>query len=473
MAIRLVDWHALDRAIDGSVVLPESAQYDWVRKPFIARFDDIRPAAVVLCKAPHDVAAALEFARVASLEVAPRSGGHCFAGFSSTSGLVLDVSPMADVTVDSDVAFVGAGLRIGALYDSLLPHGATIPSGSCPSVGIGGTTLGGGLGVLGRRYGLTSDHVVAAEVVLADGRIVQVDESHDADLFWALRGAGGGNFGVVTQFTFRLRPAPRMTNFYFVWDFRHAAAVVGAWQRTAPEMADEMAAGLALTATDNIEEAPFVEVYGAMLGNASDTGQLLGDLVARVGDEPATTSLRELSYHETAMFQAGLLSAANTVVETPEGPVARQGYRFTKSEFFEQPLSADAVARLVAVFPAGRVPGEYRGLEFVPWRGAYCRVDPAATAFVHRSALFSLKHAVLVPPDTSAEAKAAAHRWVTSSWAAAHPCGSGYVYPNFPDPDLTGWADAYYGTNYDRLRRVKARYDPDQVFRFQQSIEPG
>jgi FAD/FMN-containing dehydrogenase len=195
------DWGALQRAIEGDVVLPGSADYGSVRKPVMARFELVRPLAVVRCATPADVAATLAVARRLRLPTAIRSGGHSVAGRSSTDGIVLDVTPMRSVAVAEEVATVGAGVRLGDLYDELAEHGLTIPAGCGSSVGIAGLTLGGGLGILGRKHGLTCDHLLRAQVVLADGRVVECDEHHD--LFWALRGAGGGHFGVVTSLVFR------------------------------------------------------------------------------------------------------------------------------------------------------------------------------------------------------------------------------------------------------------------------------
>jgi len=156
------DWDALQSAIAGEVVLPESPGYDAARKPTIARFHDARPQAIVLCETAEDVSGAILFARRSGLETASRSGGHCFAGRSSTRGVVLDVSPMRSVSVSGGVATVGAGARLGGVYDALDGHGLTIPAGCGPDVGIAGLTLGGGLGILGRKYGLTSDSLLAA-----------------------------------------------------------------------------------------------------------------------------------------------------------------------------------------------------------------------------------------------------------------------------------------------------------------------
>jgi FAD/FMN-containing dehydrogenase len=224
------DWGALQSAIAGEVVLPSSPDYESVRKPAISRFHDVRPRAIVLCRAPADVSETISFARRSGLKTATRSGGHCFAGYSSTSGMVVDVSPMRSVSVSGGVATVGTGARLGDVYDSLDEHGLTIPAGCGPSVGIAGLTLGGGLGILGRKYGLTSDQLLAAQIVLADGRVVECDEHHDRELFWALRGAGGGNFGVVTSLTFNTIPAPAATVFHLIWPHTLAPALIDAWQ---------------------------------------------------------------------------------------------------------------------------------------------------------------------------------------------------------------------------------------------------
>jgi len=168
----------LQGAITGRVVLPGSSDYDSLRKPSIPRFHDVRPQAVVRCETPTDVAETIRLARRTGLRAAARSGGHCFAGHSSTEGVVIDVTPMRSVSVSGGTATVGAGARLGAVYDSLDEHDLTIAAGCGPTVGIAGLTLGGGLGILGRKHGLTADNLLAAQVVLADGRVVDCDDHH-------------------------------------------------------------------------------------------------------------------------------------------------------------------------------------------------------------------------------------------------------------------------------------------------------
>jgi FAD/FMN-containing dehydrogenase len=426
----------------------------------MARYHDASPRAVVLCKSPADVSETIAFARRFGLPTVPRSGGHCFAGRSSTGGIVIDVSPMNAVSVSGDVATVGAGARLGEVYDALDERGLTIPAGCGPTVGISGLALGGGLGILGRKHGLTSDSLISAQVVLADGRVVECDEDREPDLFWALRGASGGSFGVVTSLVFRAVPAPAATAFHLTWPFVRASEVVAAWQDWSPGGPDELAASLLLTASDDPTEPPEVNVFGAMVGAESDAQRVLGDLVARVGVDPASASLKHASYRELKRHLA----------EHGFGDDRPDGHQLNKSEFFRGPLPEEAVEALVGNFGSGRVAGQSRELDFTPWGGAYNRVSSASTAFAHRQELFALLHLAVVDAGASAAEWEDARGWLGRSWSSVRPWGSGGVYPNWPDPELEGWARAYHGGNLDRLAQLKQRYDPDNFFRFHQSV---
>jgi FAD/FMN-containing dehydrogenase len=455
------DWRALQDAIAGDVVLPGSPEYDVVRKPAMVRFHDVRPRAVVPCETDLDAVEVIGFTKRFGLGVAIRSGGHCFAGRSSTDAVLIDVSPMRSVTVRAGVVTVGAGTRLGELYDALDRHGLTIAAGCGPTVGIAGLALGGGLGILGRRGGLTCDSLRRARIVLADARIINCDEHHEEDLFWALRGAGGGNFGVVTSLVFDSVPAPPATGFHLVWPANVAAAVIEAWQAWAPDAPDELAASLLIKAGRDVDLPVAVNLFGAMVGTESDTVKLCDEFVARTGHDPTSTSLVPASYRETKQYLADLgdqMDGAAPEVSVQPGPV------YSKSEFFRQPLPTDATAALVDSLVTGRRRGESRALDFTPWAGAYNTVPETATAFVHRAERFLLKHELVLDPDASTPATAAGRRWLTRSWALVHPWGSGGVYPNFPDPELENPGRAYYGINLERLVGVKRRYDPDHVF---------
>lgn len=444
---------APDLAALPGAILPGSADYELARKPPIANFHDARPQAIALCGSAEDVAEAIALARRTGLETAVRSGGHCFAGRSSTDGIVIDVSPMRSLSLSRGLATVGGGARLDDVYDALHDHGRTLAAGCGPTVGIAGLALGGGLGILGRKHGLTSDQLVGAEVVLADGRVVDCDAQRDEDLFWALRGAGGGSFGVVTRLELRTLPAPTATSFHLIWPIEHAAAVIAAWQTWAPLAPDELAASLLVTAPGDVERPPVVHLFGAMLGTAADAAEQVGELVAVAGADPASSSLSQMTYRDTKRHLA------------EHGPGDDQpGPAFSKSEFFGRAQPSDTIEALVDHLVGDRIPGESRELDFSPWGGAYNRVRGDATAFVHRAELFLLKHAVVIEPG-SPEREQAAREWLRRSWELVHPHGSGGVYPNFPDPELADPGRAYYGANYERLLRVKAEYDPDGFFR--------
>jgi FAD/FMN-containing dehydrogenase len=462
---------ALEAAIEGTVALADSPDYEQVRGPAWAQFEVVRPEVVVLCTTPGDVAETIAFARRVGVETVARCGGHCFAGRSSTPGILIDLSQMRSVHVDDGIATVGAGALLGDVYDELDGLGLTIAAGSCPSVGIAGLTLGGGLGIVGRTYGLTSDQLVGAKVVLADGRVVDCDENRDADLFWSLRGAGGGQFGVVTSFAFRTVPADELTCFKLTWPYTLAASAIEVWQDWAPDAPDELAASLLVNAPGNLQE-PIVTVFGAMLGAGAETARALDQIIVRLGAEPASTRFEQLSNQSAKRFLAEQAPGAEHQEDTAQIEPSRP-LMLSKSEFFRGQLPLEAIAALVDAFTATRVPGQARELDFTPWAAAYNRVHPEATAFAHRGERFLLKHAIVLDADASGAERDTAREWLARSWSLVHPYGSGAVFPNFPDPDLTDWATAYYGANYERLTRVKARYDPENVFRFHQSLSPA
>ena len=458
--------HVRQLTIRGEVLVAGSAGYESARRSQIARFDDVRPYAVVRCRVPEDVAQALAFARQEGLHVALRSGGHCFAGRSSTTGLVIDVSAMDGISISEGTVTVGAGARLAKVYDALAAHDRTIAAGCGPTVGIAGLTLGGGLGILGRSHGLTADQLLAARAVLADGRIIDCDQDRHGDLFWALRGAGGGQFAAVTELVFRTLPAPKATRFHLVWPWTMGPAVISAWQAWAPDAPDGVAASLVARVPADADMPPFLTVFGAVVDQEIAARAQLDKFVADIGVAPTHEIYVRGPYREIKRDLAEY-----DVSSGERRPVEREsGHSYSKSEFFRRELHPDLIAELLAHFAGRRRQQEARVLDFTPWGGAYNRVPADATAFAHREDRFLLKHEVVVDAAATQAERHAARGWLSRSWALVHPSGSGGVYPNFPDPDLEDAARAYHGANLDRLRRVKATYDPDNVFRFTQSI---
>ena len=455
MATIQTPWRELTTALEGEVVLPHSPIYDDIRKPPIPRFHDVRPQAVVLCRTPADVAEAIAFACRSDIALTVRSGGHDFAGRSSGPGLVLDLRAMHSLEVADGLAIVGPGFQLGNLYDALAQHEVTIPAGCGATVGIGGQALGGGLGLLGRSRGLTSDQVVAAEVVLPDTRVVECDDQHHEDLFWALRGAGSVGLGVVTRLKLRTVAEPAATSFDFEWPYGHASALIAAWQEWSPAGPDALAASLLVTVGPEAGAEPVVHLFGSMIGSEAETEALLDDFVSVAGSDPVSAERSHMRYGSLKNYLAA---------QGPGDQGDEDGRPYMKSEFFGKPLPAGAVQALVELFVRGRRPGEARKLDFMPWGGAYNRVPADATAFPHRQELFLLEHSVVVPRGFDEGATEEARTWLSSSWELVHPSGSGGVYANFPDVDLPDEQRAYWGGNLERVRRVKGKYDPKGVF---------
>ena len=460
-----VEWEVLDGLVGGEVILPGSAEYDTARKPAMARFHEVRPAAIVRCERPADASAAIGLARRRGLPVSIRCGGHSVAGRSSGEGIVIDVTPMRCVSAGDGSATVGAGARLGDLYDALYAHGVTVPAGCGPSVGIAGLTLGGGIGVLGRKYGLTCDRLRRAQVVLANGNVVECDADHHPDLFWALRGAGGGNFGVVTSFVFDTVTAPETTAFHLRWSTNQAVALIESWQAWAPVAAEEVDATLRL-ASDSRGASAGVELFGAVLASEAEAREHLGGFTSEAGQRPRSASFRPLSYPEAKRY----LNELDQHDEQSSDDSGSRGHLFAKSEFFRRRLDRATIEALVRNLAREIHGARSREIAFMPWGAAYNRVAPDATAFPHRQELFLVQHLLELEPQASESDRADGHSWLTRSWELLHPSGSGGVYPNFPDPELTNSGRAYYGENYARLRRVKADYDPDNIFRFHQSL---
>lgn len=446
-----MDWTILRNSVTGSLLLPDDSGFHAAvrARPFIAGDGVPAPAAVLRCRTTADVATAIGFARRHELPFAVRSGGHCSAGLSSTTGLVVDLSPMDTIEVDESGrgghVVVGGGVRLAALITALAAHDRAIPTGTCPTVGVSGLTLGGGWGMLSRQYGLTCDHLVRAEMVTADGGVIGTDEDHEPDLFWALRGGGAGGFGVVTSMVFRTVPAPRMTNFRCTWPVTVAADLIDAWLDKAIDAPARLCAEAGVYPGE-------VRLFGAMAGTQSETAAELADLTRGL-PPPQLAELAELSYLDSARALAG-----------PNDEPDPFAHLYAASEFFETALPEAAVGALLERFATGPAQREFA---FMPWGGAADPLPPDATAFPHRQARYAVH-----PIAVTATADADARDWVYAMRDTIHDYGTGGVYANFADPGLSDWEHAYYGDNTGRLREVKRRYDPGDVFGTSQSVRP-
>src|SRR5262249_7938295 len=444
----------LGRSIRGDVVQRGAPGYDAARVLYDTRFDGVKPQAIAYCESLADVQRTVRWAHRHGVRILPRSGGHSYGGYSTTSGVIVDVSRLHAISVTADGrAAVGAGAHLLDVYTALAARGRMIPGGTCPTVGIAGLTQGGGIGLSGRKFGLTCDSLVEATVVLADGSVAVANAHQHQDLFWALRGGGGGNFGIITRFVFRTHPASAVTTYSLEWRWSDAKKVVQAWQQLAPQAPDELASVL--------------NVSAAAGGGASITsaGQFFG----------SEMSLRSLL---AALANTGSPTRYTTTPRTFLGAVhyfaGGGGGRSTfaaKSSICNATLAAAGIDELLNQIESKRTSGTGSGIVLLDsWGGAINRVGKAKTAFVHRDALFSLQYLAYWNAGAAAAPNVA---WLRRCHAAMRPYVSAFAYQNYIDPDLSTWPRAYYGSNLPRLRQVKRRYDPHNVFHFKQSVRPA
>ena len=473
------DWSALGRGLAGQLVRPGDSEYSTARLLFDPRFDGLRPAGIAFCENPADVAECLAFVRRFSVAVTPRAGGHSYAGYSSSQGLVIDVTRMNTVTqVGSGTARIGAGTRLVDLYAGLDAHGVTVPGGSCPTVGVAGLALGGGIGVVTRAYGTLSDNLRSVQMVTPDGTVRECDAEQNSDLFWACRGGGGGNFGVATAFTFATHPAQEMVLFFLNWPWSQAARVIAAWQSWAPNAPDELWSNLhALSSPGGSGDTPTIQVGGTYLGPLRGAQEQIGRLVDQVGSAPRGAPFVS-SHAHAMMIEAGCsqLSTAQCHLpwQNPAGTLQREA-EFAKSHIFTRPLSPAAIAAIIAAVEQRQRygGGGQGGVAFDALGGAVNRVAPDATAFVHRDGLFVAQFTTTWGDGASAAQSDAQQNWLRGFHQTMTPYASGQAYQNYLDPELANWQQAYYGANYARLVQVREKYDPQHIFNLPQGIGAG
>ncbi|MFJ7906707.1 FAD-binding oxidoreductase [Kitasatospora sp. NPDC096204] len=453
------DWRSLRDRLGTRLVLPADPGYGTARLGYNTLNDGQRPAAVAQCVSADDVRACLDVARGHGIPIAARSGGHGYLGYGiPAQGLVIDLRRMADVVVRPDgTAEVGAGARLIEVYTALAQAGRLLPGGSCPTVGISGLALGGGIGVLTRAYGLTCDRLAAAELVTADSRLLTASPAVEPDLYWALRGGGGGNFGVVTRFTFATAPAPGLTVFVLGFPAGSVTQVLGAWQQWVAGAPPE------LWATCQISGGtpPGCRIVGCYVGDPGGANPLIDHLVTAAGTAPSSRTVSPEDYLGAMNFMAGC--SHDTLAQchpTWEGGVLpRAGFVAVSRMLGPAALDPAKVTALMA----GRTGVS---LLFDSLGGAVGALAAGATAFPHRDSLAGAQVYAGATPLNEDRVRST----VNGIRDGLAGLGARGAYVNYIDGTLPDWGRAYYGGNLPRLKDVARRYDPDGVFAFPQSV---
>ena len=449
----------LGSAFSGQLIGPEDAEYAEARKVYNAMIDR-RPALIARCTSADDVAEVVRFARNHQLDLAVRGGGHNGAGLGTVEdGVVIDLSPLNEVQVDPDARTVrvGGGCTWGEVDRATNEHGLATPSGIIATTGVGGLTLGGGLGHLTRNYGLAIDNLLEAEMVLASGERVRVSDDEHPDLYWAIRG-GGGNFGVVTSFLFRLHEVDTIIGGPTFWPVEASAEILSAYREFIPNAPRELNGFFAFTTVPPAppfpEELHMRKVCGVVwcyVGGEEDAAAAMAPLLEAV-PEPLLHGVHEMPHPALQSAFDGLY------------PPGDQWY--WRADFVKE--IPDEAVQIHAKFGA-EMPTMKSTMHLYPIDGAAHDVGSSDTAWSYRDAKWATTYAGVDADPANVDA---IRKWSIDYFEALHPYSAGGAYVNMMMDEGQDRVRASYRDNYDRLAHVKATYDPDNLFHVNQNIEP-
>jgi FAD/FMN-containing dehydrogenase len=446
-------WNDLAKRLSGRLVRPNDGDFVALARPNNLRYAAQLPAGIARCKGARDVSAAILWARENGVPLVARSGGHSYAGYSTTRGLMIDMREMNAISLDehTGVATVGGGARNADFMTQFRSRELAITHGRCPSVGIAGLVLGGGIGFNMRAHGLTCDRMMSTEIVTADGTIHAL--AGDDDLMWACRGAGGGNFGINTSFALQMYDVGPMTMFDLTWDRdpeRVFASLVETLER-APATLGSKVSAIAPTASSG----PRVQLLGQFTGTPAELREMLAATYAIA--DPKGIVTRQPYWR------------AQELLSEPGVPA----YYQERSRFFDEPVDQHLTA---VVFEwLRRYPRTAKEAAFKLFQtgGHVNDRKPQDTAFVHRKSHWLSSIELYWEKDTPNIALQQSLAWLGGFYEAIVPIAKGGAYQNFIDPSLTDWKTAYHGVNLGRLEAIKHRVDPAGVFTFPEAISQG
>lgn len=460
----------LSRRLHGRLLLPDDPGYDVASAPANGRYRSIRPMAVAQCADATDVSTCVKWAASTGIPLVGRGGGHSYAGYSTTRGLLVDLGRLSTVTVDraAGIATVGGAAHNQDVYDALHDGPLFLPGGTCLGVGVGGLVLGGGIGYNTHWAGLTCDHLTGTDIVVASGERLRADATSEPDLYWACRGGAGGSFGLNTSFTFQLVevPASDVAWYRFTWRGADAAeAVLSAFDtmmQDAPAGLNAVAmAQAAPVGTDGPREAIDVMSRGQYIGSTAELADLVAPL--RAAAPPTTEVLQPMAFWDVIR-----------TISTPQPPSHSFG---DISRYADRPVPGSVYSEVVDLLAdcpsrSKEASGSFWSLGWVGGE-VVDRVGRTDTAYVHRGMTTLLRPTPEWPDDAPPSVGRNLTEWTDAVVATLDGHTPKESYQNFPNRRIRDWKRQYYAENYERLVSVKTTYDPDNLFRNAQSIPPA
>jgi len=445
---------ALKKQIRGTIMLPQDSGYDQARKVYNAMIDK-HPAIIIRCVDVADVMASVKFAKAENLLVAVRSGGHNGGGLGiCDNGMVIDLSGIKYIRINPDdkTVRVGGGNTLGEVDHATHAFGLAVPAGIVSTTGIGGLTLGGGIGYLSRKYGLTIDNLLEADMVLADGSFVTVNEKQHPDLFWAIRG-GGGNFGIVTSFLFQAHDVDMVYGGPTLWPVEKIEEIMPWFQdflEKAPEELNGFIATLEIPGPpfpESLHHKKFCGIVWCYSGDLEKAEEIFKPIRSK---QPVFEHVGPIPYPAMQSLFDGLL------------PPGLRWY--WKADFFKD---LDAAVATQCLQFGSSIPTPLSQMHMYPISGAAGKVASSDTPWAHRDAKYA---GVIIGVDADPANDEKIIQWSRDYWNALHPYSSGGTYLNFEMSESNDRVRKSYGENYDRLLEIKKKYDPDNFFRVNQNI---